>query len=251
MNGQEEFKQLFLKEFLKRAIMSSLQKQQGKFAPKVELPKLPEKPAISPEEKETILIFASKPEVKEKEKPREITALPMPATPVPAPQISKVPPVAAPLVTSPPILAPTPKPSSIQPAKPSRIKQTAMQMPARPAIPQAAREQGISSLEKLNYLIRDPTIQTIDCPGAGKPITVNRSGLIQATGTILTKDEIQEIMRELSEKTKIPLTPGIFRVAYQNLIITAIISEFVGTRFIIQKGSPQAMSPAFPPRPRF
>jgi hypothetical protein len=45
-------------------------------------------------------------------------------------------------------------------------------------------------------------------------------------------------MSSISEQTKIPLIPGIFKAVLNNLIITAVLSDYVGTRFIIQKRSP-------------
>lgn len=93
----------------------------------------------------------------------------------------------------------------------------------------------IIALGKINNLLLDPTVQTIECPGPGKQITVYRSGFIQNANVFLTTDEINKIMLEISIKTKIPIIPGVFKAALSNFIITSVISEFVGTRFIIQK----------------
>lgn len=100
---------------------------------------------------------------------------------------------------------------------------------------------------KLYAFINDPTIIAIECPGAGIPLNINRRGVIQKTPIILSEEEVKDLMKDLSQKTRIPLLSGIFKVAYQNLIITAFISEFVGTRFLIQKKA--AFPPALPYQP--
>jgi len=119
-----------------------------------------------------------------------------------------------------------------------RIMSPAQQTPAQkiaitPAPPVQAAP--IVSLEKIAPLLKDPTIQSIECIGENKPITINRFGAIQTTNISLSKEEINNILKELSEKTRIPLTTGVFKVAYGPIILTAIISEFVGTRFIIKR----------------
>lgn len=99
----------------------------------------------------------------------------------------------------------------------------------------------VEALSKLNNLMLDPTVQTIECPGPGKQVTVYRSGFIQNTNIFLTTDEIRKIMSEISEITKIPIIPGVFKAALGNFVITSVVSEFVGTRFIIQKKEPSKL----------
>jgi len=94
------------------------------------------------------------------------------------------------------------------------------------------------SFGKISQILMDPSVFSLECPGPMKNILVNKAGRIQVSSTRLTKEEIDGIMEEISERTRIPVTPGIFKTAYQNVIITAVISEFVGTRFVIQKRNP-------------
>ena len=95
-------------------------------------------------------------------------------------------------------------------------------------------------LGKIYQIISDPSVFSIECPGPEKNILVNRAGTIQASAMALTKDEIDLIMKEISDTTRIPLVSGVFKAAFRNLIITAVLSEFVGTRFLIQKKLPFA-----------
>ena len=84
----------------------------------------------------------------------------------------------------------------------------------------------------------DPSVLSVECPGPGRNVLVNRSGVIQTTPLILNKEEIDELMDEISDKTRIPIVSGLFKAAFQDLIMTAVVSEFVGTRFMMQKMNP-------------
>lgn len=95
--------------------------------------------------------------------------------------------------------------------------------------------QNQPSLNKIIPFLKDKFIQSIECKGPGRPILVLKGGIIQITNIILTKEEIDLIMEQISNETRIPLMSGLFKALLGNLIITAAISEFVGTRFIIEK----------------
>ena len=101
-----------------------------------------------------------------------------------------------------------------------------------PAVPEQIT---ISSMGKINSLLNDPAVQMIECLGPEKQILVYKSGVIQNTNIVLNNEEINLLMKELSEKTKIPLISGVFKTALGNMVITAVISDFIGTRFMIQR----------------
>ena len=90
-------------------------------------------------------------------------------------------------------------------------------------------------IERINRIFADPAVQSINCQGHNINILVSRLGAVQTTPISFTKEEIDDFMKNLSEKTRIPLLPGLFKVIFQNLIITAVISEFVGTKFIAER----------------
>lgn len=89
-------------------------------------------------------------------------------------------------------------------------------------------------LEKLNPLIKDPAVVTIEAVPEEKIIVTGRMGR-KPTNIILNKEEINKIIKKFSEKSKIPIHEGIFRVVAGKLILSAIISEVVGSKFIIKK----------------
>jgi len=93
-------------------------------------------------------------------------------------------------------------------------------------------------LGKIDALLRDSTIQSIECQGPGKNLLVRRRGKISSTKIALTPDEINSIVNDFSVQAKIPLVGGILKAAVGDLIISAVTSEFVGSRFIISRLSP-------------
>lgn len=90
-------------------------------------------------------------------------------------------------------------------------------------------------LGKINPLIRDFMVKTIECYGAGENLVVQGNMGTKKTGIILTKEEIEDIIQRFSKETKIPAQEGIFKVVAGRLIFLAIISSIVGSKFIIKK----------------
>jgi len=184
----------------------------------------------------------------------------LPVTQVLAPEPIFVAPALPPPRPAPIFVAPPPKPyvPPPQPVQPP-VQPAPIQLPAQPAKPKfeeliptlqigpvTVETLRLLGLEKLAFLLLDPSVLSVECPGPGKQILVNRANVTQLTNIFLTKEEIDTIIRILSEKTRIPLIIGVFKVAFGNFIITAVISEFVGTRFIIQKRQPPALLPVSP-----
>lgn len=97
---------------------------------------------------------------------------------------------------------------------------------------------GKIQLGKIAPILMDPSVFSIEVPGEGKNVLVNRAGTIQTSNITLSRNEIDQIMNHISDTTQIPLITGLFKAAVQDLIVTAVVSEFVGTRFMIQKRMP-------------
>ena len=92
-------------------------------------------------------------------------------------------------------------------------------------------------LGKLNPLIQDPMIKTIECKGPEENIIVRGALGTKPTKIVLNKEEIDEVIKKFSEATKIPAQDGVFKAVTGKLILSAIISEIVGSKFIIKKMS--------------
>jgi hypothetical protein len=92
-----------------------------------------------------------------------------------------------------------------------------------------------SGFGKLSPLLQDLSIQAIECRGVGKNILVKRYNKIRVTKIILTKQETDDIIYNFSRRARIPVVGGILKAAVGDLIISAVSSEYVGSRFIISK----------------
>ena len=93
-------------------------------------------------------------------------------------------------------------------------------------------------LGKLNSLINDPAVRVIQCDGDDKNIVVIGTMGIKRTNVIMSKDDIDEVLNKFSAAAKIPLEEeGISRIVFGRLILSAIISKVISSRFIIRKMS--------------
>ena len=103
-------------------------------------------------------------------------------------------------------------------------------------LPQKPSELKIEyNLEAIKKFFNDPLILSIEHPGQERPIVINHGGIITPSSIILSDAEAKNIMDEISSLTRIPIQKGVFKAMFDNLIITAVISEFIGIRFVIQR----------------
>jgi hypothetical protein len=90
-------------------------------------------------------------------------------------------------------------------------------------------------LGKLNPLIQDPLVKVIECNGPDERLIVEGGMGRKPTDIILSKEDIEMIVEKFSESSKIPTGSGIYRVVVGRLILTAILSTVIGSKFIIKK----------------
>lgn len=90
-------------------------------------------------------------------------------------------------------------------------------------------------LTKLNSLINDYMVSIIECYGSEENIVVKGKMGTKKTPITLSKEEIDDIIQRFSRETKIPVQEGVFKVVAGRLILLAIISEVVGSKFVIKK----------------
>jgi hypothetical protein len=94
---------------------------------------------------------------------------------------------------------------------------------------------------KITPLLNDPSVSSIECQGPGKPIMIIRAGQRQVTRIVLSAADIKGILQKVSDAIHIPLLEGVFRAAADNFSINAVISEMIGSRFVIKKQTPYAL----------
>tara|TARA_Y100000310_G_scaffold326157_1_gene390676 strand:+ start:808 stop:1458 length:651 start_codon:yes stop_codon:yes gene_type:complete len=206
---------LFLREFIKNLILS------------VKIEPLPEIPTEIEEEDELSEIKIS-PDLKKKSFPSLIS--------IPEKRF------ALRAINS--LTTKTPSTKSFAPKMPtSPVQQKTPTRIVKATTPFVQPTKGYPDLGKLNSLVADPGVENIECPGPNNHLLVKKSGRVQKTNILLTNIEIKKILKDFSEKTKIPLIKGTFKAALGNLILTAIVSEFAGTKFILQKKNPLSFQP--------
>jgi len=138
------------------------------------------------------------------------------------------------------ITKPTAKPLRFRPSPQISPLQLQPRIQPKTATPVSAAI-GEANLGKLNVFLQDNAITEIECPGPGKSVIVKKAGQVNLTRITLSQAEINEVIENFSEKARIPVIKGIFKASIANLTIIAIISEFVGSRFIIYKASPYSL----------
>ncbi len=109
------------------------------------------------------------------------------------------------------------------------------------AIPVAPLPQ--MNFGRIEQFIRDIYITSIECPGVDKEVIIKKSGQVMTTDIRLSKEEIDAIIADFSEKARIPLIEGLLRARIANLQISAVVSKIAESRFIITKFAAPA-SPA-------
>jgi hypothetical protein len=96
------------------------------------------------------------------------------------------------------------------------------------------------TLGKIQQLLMDRHVESIECQGPGKNLLVRKKGKTNVTKYALSKEEISEVIDHFSNQARIPVVGGILKAAVGNIIISAVVSEYVGSRFIINKINPFA-----------
>jgi len=130
------------------------------------------------------------------------------------------------------------QPSQFQPSK-QITRELPPQIKALKEIkPEAKPRPEGFALGKIDYLLKDREIQSIECPGPEKNLLVKKYNKINTTQITLNQEEITDILYSFAMQAKIPVVGGILKAAVGNLVVSAVISEFVGSRFIITKLTP-------------
>jgi len=97
--------------------------------------------------------------------------------------------------------------------------------------------------EKLNPLIRDNAVRVIEA-NPDEKVKVSGSMGRKSTNIIFNAQEIDEIINKFASLSRIPASEGVYKVVVENLIFFAVISNVVGSRFVIQKMQPQQVQNA-------
>lgn len=90
-------------------------------------------------------------------------------------------------------------------------------------------------LDKLNPLMKDSHVRTIECSGPDTNVLVTGTMGEKKTNIVLNENEINDIINRFAVASKIPVSEGVYKVAVGRMIFMAIVSEVIGSKFIIKK----------------
>lgn len=90
-------------------------------------------------------------------------------------------------------------------------------------------------LGKLTPFLTDRNVKSIEIEGPDQVIYVKGTMGKKSTGITLTTEEVNQVLDTFSRIGKVPKIEGLFKVVTSNLILTAMVSESIGSRFIIKK----------------
>jgi hypothetical protein len=118
--------------------------------------------------------------------------------------------------------------------------------PQIPQIPEPALPPTVSYLRpiptseeidlgRINILVRDPLVKIIESDGPEENIFVVGMMGRKPTAIKLSKEELQAVLERFSTASKIPLHEGLFKAAVGRLVISAVVSEIAGIKFVIRK----------------
>ncbi len=94
---------------------------------------------------------------------------------------------------------------------------------------------GMSKYGKIQSLLMDPTIMSIQCSGPTQSLSIVKRGQRQTTKIMLSQDEINEVLTKFAEDAHIPFTEGPFQAIVNDMNIAGVSSSLVGSSFIINR----------------
>ena len=85
----------------------------------------------------------------------------------------------------------------------------------------------------LKALLEDSSINAVECQGPAKQLVLRKQGATILSQVTLSESDIQKQIEQWSNTTNTPISNGVLRANNENLTITAVISELIGSRFIV------------------
>jgi len=138
------------------------------------------------------------------------------------------------------------------PPSPKSLEMISPPLPSLPGSPSSQSLQSLRGLKekpssekgkefislgfgRLDELLNDKEVKTIQCDGANIPVKVTRNNEVIETTIMLTEEEIKSIVKRFAELANTELTEPAFSARFNGLEISAYISVFRGTKFIIRR----------------
>ncbi len=110
--------------------------------------------------------------------------------------------------------------------------------------------KGLSGVQKISRLLADRGVQSIECPGPEKYLIIKVRNQLNLTRIVLSSEDILNVITDFSEKARIPISGGILKAAVGDLLISAVVSQVVGSRFIISRKTAYSLIEGKKPLPK-
>lgn len=94
-----------------------------------------------------------------------------------------------------------------------------------------------SAIDKIERLMEDSTVSSIECLGPEKKVIIRRDEKIIETSIALNDKEIIETFKMIENENRESLGK-IFKANFRNFIIHGIRSDFIGSSFILERKNP-------------
>ena len=111
--------------------------------------------------------------------------------------------------------------------------------PARDAVQPATKSPKIppkmSFWGRISTFMFDEAVEIIECLGPEKPLVIIRNSKPIPVILYLTNEEIQSIIENIARETNTQSNTSFIRAESSTYSMTAVMSELVGSRFVIQK----------------
>ena len=78
----------------------------------------------------------------------------------------------------------------------------------------------------------------IECPGPGRNVLVKVRNNVNVTKLNFNEAEIKNVIMHFSDLSRIPIVGGILKTSIESMMISAVVSEYAGSRFIVSKRNP-------------
>lgn len=126
------------------------------------------------------------------------------------------------------------------PPEPPKFPSPKMLEPPRLPTPPKFFEQEMKiqpsvNLGKINKFITDPTVQAIQCDGSFMPLKILKKDETIDTDIELNDREITDIINAFARHVGKEVKGPVFKASIKGLMISAVVSDFIGTKFMITK----------------
>ncbi|MFH0831384.1 MAG: hypothetical protein V1886_00745 [archaeon] len=95
----------------------------------------------------------------------------------------------------------------------------------------AKKKQSIALNEDIDRLLEDASVNAIEISGGS--ILVKKGSLFEDSGIKISENDLKQVMQKISGKTRIPLQEGVFKARLDDMSVSAVVSDLIGSSILI------------------